>query len=65
MPNDWPTSGDITFEDYEVRYREGLDLVLKGISLNIRSGEKVFNLQINKRYDYSFLTIVNKYVLRK
>ena len=29
------------FKDYQTRYREGLDLVLKGVSCRIMSGEKV------------------------
>ena len=29
------------FDRYSARYREGLDLVLKGISCDIRGGEKV------------------------
>src|SRR5699024_4411508 len=36
-----PASGRIVFQDYAVRYREGLDLVLDGISLDIQPGEKV------------------------
>ena len=41
MSKEWPEQGNISFDDYQVRYREGLDLVLKGISCNIRGGEKV------------------------
>ena len=37
----WPENGDIVIKDYQTRYREGLDLVLKGVSCNIKSGEKV------------------------
>ncbi|GFR84872.1 multidrug resistance-associated protein 1 [Elysia marginata] len=37
----WPERGEIDFKDYKLRYREGLDLVLKGITCNIKSGEKV------------------------
>lgn len=37
----WPTNGRVVFEDYMVRYREGLDLVLKGVSFDIMGGEKV------------------------
>ena len=29
------------FIDYSTRYREGLDLVLKGISSSVKGGEKV------------------------
>ena len=37
----WPVNGDIDFNNYSVRYREGLDLVLKGISAQIKGGQKV------------------------
>uniref|UniRef100_A0A0P4ZTZ3 ABC-type glutathione-S-conjugate transporter n=1 Tax=Daphnia magna TaxID=35525 RepID=A0A0P4ZTZ3_9CRUS len=40
-PNTWPEKGKVSFEKYEVRYREGLDLVIKGISCEIEGGEKV------------------------
>src|SRR5699024_9233275 len=36
-----PEHGAIDFVNYAVRYRPGLDLVLKGIDLRISSGEKV------------------------
>ncbi|KAG1678463.1 Multidrug resistance-associated protein 1 [Nymphon striatum] len=37
----WPRGGTITFADYQTRYREGLDLVLKGINVDVKSCEKV------------------------
>ena len=37
----WPKSGAITFENVELRYRPGLPLVLRGLSFEIRPGEKV------------------------
>ncbi|KAK7026478.1 Canalicular multispecific organic anion transporter 1 [Halocaridina rubra] len=37
----WPSEGSISFHDYQVRYRPGLDLVLKSISCKILPGEKV------------------------
>lgn len=37
----WPQKGEIIFDDFKVRYREGLDLVLRGLSLKIESEEKV------------------------
>ncbi|PKA57671.1 ABC transporter C family member 4 [Apostasia shenzhenica] len=39
-PN-WPTHGDIYLRDLKVRYRPNTPLVLKGITLNIHSGEKI------------------------
>lgn len=40
-PADWPRHGEIQFNNYQVRYRPELDLVLKGITCNIKSTEKV------------------------
>lgn len=40
-PAAWPASGTITFNNYSARYREGLDLVLKNIKLDIKSHEKI------------------------
>ncbi|KAL0958936.1 hypothetical protein HGRIS_014252 [Hohenbuehelia grisea] len=44
-PNDpspsWPEKGEIVFSDVKFGYREGLPLVLKGVSFQIRPGEKV------------------------
>lgn len=37
----WPAEGAMKFIDYQLRYRENLDLVLKGISFDIKGGEKV------------------------
>nr|XP_014086912.1 multidrug resistance-associated protein 1 isoform X3 [Bactrocera oleae] len=41
VPRDWPMEGQVVFENFKVRYREGLDLVLRGITFTIRGGEKV------------------------
>lgn len=38
---DWPSTGAITFNKYTTRYRDGLDPVLKDISLNIKPSEKI------------------------
>ncbi len=37
----WPQEGEVEFSDYGIRYRPGLDLVLKNITVNIRGGETV------------------------
>ena len=39
--DEWPDKGEITFENYSTRYRDGLDLVLKDVSFTIKSGTKV------------------------
>ncbi|KAM8738721.1 ATP-binding cassette sub-family C member 2 isoform 1-T2 [Acanthopagrus schlegelii] len=38
---DWPTEGKLRFDNYKVRYRPGLDLVLHGITCDISSTEKI------------------------
>lgn len=38
---DWPEQGGITFHNYSTRYRQGLDLILKQINLEIKPREKI------------------------
>lgn len=40
-PPDWPQHGAIEIHDLKLRYREGLELVLHGISCNIKPREKI------------------------
>ncbi|KRF85622.1 multidrug resistance-associated protein 1 isoform X11 [Drosophila virilis] len=40
-PKNWPEDGRVEFKDFQVRYREGLELVLRGVSFNISGGQKV------------------------
>ena len=40
-PSNWPELGSIQFKQYSMRYREGLELVLKSIDVNIKGGEKI------------------------
>ncbi|XP_076174831.1 multidrug-Resistance like Protein 1 isoform X2 [Ptiloglossa arizonensis] len=40
-PNEWPMQGHVEFKDYKVRYREGLDLVLHGLTFSVKGSEKV------------------------
>ena len=37
----WPCNGELRFDHVSMRYREGLDLVLKDLHLTIHAGEKV------------------------
>ncbi|XP_031350249.1 multidrug resistance-associated protein 1 isoform X4 [Photinus pyralis] len=37
----WPSVGMVSFKNFAVRYRPGLDLVLKGINFTVKGGEKV------------------------
>ncbi len=41
LPVGWPREGEISFVEYSVRYREGLDLVLSDVSVDIGAGEKI------------------------
>jgi len=40
-PSNWPNKGIVEFKDVQLRYRDGLDLVLKGVSFAMKSKEKV------------------------
>lgn len=40
-PDAWPVKGDVLMEDVELRYREGLPLVLQKVNANIIGGEKI------------------------
>jgi ATP-binding cassette, subfamily C (CFTR/MRP), member 1 len=41
-PASWPAEGAIKFDNAELAYREGLPLVLKGVSFDIKPREKVY-----------------------
>eukprot|EP00026_Physarum_polycephalum_P000567 Phypoly_transcript_00568.p1 GENE.Phypoly_transcript_00568~~Phypoly_transcript_00568.p1 ORF type:complete len:1446 (+),score=231.52 Phypoly_transcript_00568:83-4339(+) len=41
VPNDWPSEGEIRFQDLDVRYRQGLDLALRGLTITINPREKI------------------------
>ena len=41
IPEGWPQIGSITFQDYQMRYRENTPIVLNGLNLNIQSREKI------------------------
>lgn len=40
-PIAWPAYGAVQFHNFSTRYRQGLDLVLKNINLDIKSHEKI------------------------
>ncbi|KAI9603330.1 hypothetical protein H4Q26_002651 [Puccinia striiformis f. sp. tritici PST-130] len=37
----WPAKGEIVYEGVECRYREGLDLVLKGVDFKVQAQQKI------------------------
>ncbi|XP_059617049.1 multidrug resistance-associated protein 1 isoform X6 [Phlebotomus argentipes] len=41
VPKNWPEVGTVEFRDFQVRYREGLELVLRGITFVVDGGQKV------------------------
>ena len=41
LPPEWPEHGGLEFRNYATRYRPGMPLVLKGVSVDIQPGEKV------------------------
>ena len=40
-PISWPASGAVNINNFSTRYREGLDLVLKNVNLDIKAHEKI------------------------
>lgn len=40
-PTDWPEQGEVVFRDYAVRYRNDLDLVLRGINVKVLPRQRV------------------------
>jgi ABC-type multidrug transport system fused ATPase/permease subunit len=40
-PKAWPANGSLAFDNYQTRYREGLELVLKNVTFEVEAGEKV------------------------
>lgn len=52
VPKNWPSKGDIVFKDFQVRYRAGLELVLRGITVFVNGGQKVrivFDVRVDKK----------------
>lgn len=41
VPKDWPQKGEIEFDDVQMRYRAGLPLVLHGLSMHVKAGERI------------------------
>ncbi|KAK8759789.1 hypothetical protein V5799_028947 [Amblyomma americanum] len=42
LPEEWPQGGEVQFRDYSTRYRDGLELTIKDITVSVHPGEKVF-----------------------
>lgn len=40
-PSNWPPQGAVHFKNFSTRYREGLDLVLRDINLDVKPREKI------------------------
>ncbi|KAL8810833.1 MAG: hypothetical protein Q9223_002066 [Gallowayella weberi] len=41
VPQDWPQKGEIVFNEVQMRYREGLPLVLQGLTMHVAPGERI------------------------
>ncbi|TKA68436.1 hypothetical protein B0A49_08545 [Cryomyces minteri] len=37
----WPERGEIVFDNVQMRYRDGLPLVLRGLSMHVNAGERI------------------------
>ncbi len=57
---DWPQNGSLQFVEYATRYRPGLDLVLKGIDLNVQKGEKV-----KTSLTYKAINIISRFEIKE
>ena len=38
---DWPSSGEIKFDKYKMRYRDNLPLALKSVGFTVKAKEKI------------------------
>lgn len=41
VPAEWPQKGEIVFDNVQMRYRPGLPLVLKGLNMHVKGGERI------------------------
>jgi len=41
VPSNWPDKGEIVFNEVQMRYREGLPLVLQGLNMKVEGGERI------------------------
>lgn len=41
VPSSWPQKGEIEFNNVQMRYRAGLPLVLKGLTMHVKAGERI------------------------
>ena len=41
VPDTWPEKGEIVFNEVQMRYRDGLPLVLQGLNMTVAGGERV------------------------
>ena len=41
LQSSWPERGEMVFDNVQMRYRENLPLVLKGLNMHVRGGERI------------------------
>ena len=41
VPDSWPEKGEIVFNEVQMRYRDGLPLVLQGLNMTVAGGERI------------------------
>lgn len=61
--SNWPQRGHVKFTNFSLRYRDDLELVLKGIDCEITPGEKVKNINLSiiffsfYRFTFNFINL--------
>lgn len=64
VPKNWPEYGKVQFKNFDVRYREGLDLVLRNMSFTINGTEKVGIVGRTGKLTYILLFIIKRLAIK-
>lgn len=65
-PAKWPQKGNIVFENFKVRYRSELDLVLKGLNFSVNEREKVrVTLLLDSAFSFKHSLMILQIIFEK
>lgn len=56
VPKDWPPQGQVQFKDVDLRYRDGLELVLHQLTFTVNGTEKVGIVGRTGNYLYEIIS---------